>query len=186
MVLIKDPLTWIKSICKMNYDFSFFKRNWLKHCPSNISESKLNWMPHNRGREVNRNHTSNGIFPSLIHVWNAYYEHYLNEMNEHIYHYLMIRFEDFLFKPKSIGTQLCDCFGNSQLLHDDVVILDSPAKPHGNTSNRSKTVKIYSDPEYRYKGYSQQDLQYIYENINHTIVDMFGYQFEVNRTVEIT
>merc|ERR1712087_234214 len=74
IVIVKDPYTWIKSMCKANYDFRYSQKGWLKHCPRNFSQSELNWLPLNRAQEMNVNHTSNGIFSSMIGVWNVYYE----------------------------------------------------------------------------------------------------------------
>ena len=39
IIIIKDPLTWFKSICKASYLIFFGNMKWAKHklCPQNIS-----------------------------------------------------------------------------------------------------------------------------------------------------
>eukprot|EP01084_Bolivina_argentea_P296442 510569_1 len=164
VVLIKDPLTWIKSICKSAYAIIFDQREWQKHCPQNISQSSLTLL--------------SKPYKSLISLWNEYYQSYLdanNEKNSHHIHFLILKFEDLLFESTKIIHKLCHCFKDSNVTD---MIYSGVAKDHGNSRNKSSAMRTYSDPHYRYSDYTKQDLQYIYDNVNHTILKTFGYEFD--------
>ncbi|ETO17439.1 hypothetical protein RFI_19880 [Reticulomyxa filosa] len=62
VVIIKDPLTWIKSTCKARYYIQFSNQSqwYSRHCPKHIHKSILLW------------HQT--VYPSLAHLWNAWSE----------------------------------------------------------------------------------------------------------------
>ena len=172
IVIIKDPLTWIKSICKASYGIKFIndidkRRNFKKTCPKNVSISKLKWI-----YKIDR------IFDDIISVWNIYYQNWLNEIDADIYPMVMVRFEDLLFRPYDVANRLCGCIGHNRLLNGTVTLSDGKAKAHGKSNNRSEAMRIYGDKEYRYDGYTKNDLLYIDEHVNHTLLQIFGYGFD--------
>eukprot|EP01083_Nonionella_stella_P018805 52291_1 len=66
IVMIKDPLTWIKSICKQSYYILPVRDKWYYHelCPYNISAN-------NGTASANEWHTT--LYTSLVDTWNKYY-----------------------------------------------------------------------------------------------------------------
>ena len=192
--VIKDPLTWMKSMCKANYDFRYQNKEWFfNSCPGGgrIEESRFDWLPLNRGKIMNRgvNKTSNGWFDSMIHLWSAWYSSLTTEIDGRKYPYLIVRFEDMLFRPQSVVTQFCKCLGKCKLQSDvdpqHVIIQEEASKGHGNPRNRTMSFWSYSRPEYRYDGYTREDLEYLSQHVNHTLLEMFGYEFDVEKTLRM-
>eukprot|EP01083_Nonionella_stella_P162256 532476_1 len=179
VVLIKDPLTWIKSMCKMPYDAHFYNKSFRLQttCPKGVEHSTLYREYHDFpiwDREE---------YESLVHFWNAYYESYINQMN-HI-NLLIIKFEYLLFESETMIKRMCNCFGKGQLKNPyNISILKKAAKDHIHGGNKSKDRKTaqehYGDPSYRYQGFAPPDLRYIYDHVNKTILRMFDYEFDPN------
>lgn len=188
LVVIKDPLTWMKSMCKANYDFRYKNRTWFfDSCPTGLADnSEFDWLPLNRGKVMNRNKTSNGIFKSPIHLWNEWYSSLINHVDGTKYPYLVVRFEDLLFRAESVIPQFCNCLGYCQYKkgRDDnhINIADEASKPHGHPRNRTMSFWSYSNPQYRYQGYTKEDLQFMIDAVNMTLLEKFGYEFDVEKT----
>ena len=71
VVIIKDPLTWMKSICKQPYYINPLRADWFRDvlCPFGLHEyngtaSGSEWRVH--------------IYSSLIEVWNRFYESWMD------------------------------------------------------------------------------------------------------------
>eukprot|EP01083_Nonionella_stella_P015285 42767_1 len=72
VVIIKDPLTWFKSICKHSYGVRFMRNAFYKSnisCPTNISgfngTASMNIWRHS-------------VFESIVDLWNKYYESWID------------------------------------------------------------------------------------------------------------
>eukprot|EP01084_Bolivina_argentea_P123555 218957_1 len=76
VILIKDPLTWFKSICKMSYGIYFLRHNW-NWKNRNIECLKSFYSTHfNNTNSILLFHKN--VFLSIIDLWNAYYSSWLN------------------------------------------------------------------------------------------------------------
>eukprot|EP01084_Bolivina_argentea_P171917 297828_1 len=70
IIIIKDPYTWIKSMCKASYYVVFGRYYWTKHplCPQNISQ-------YNGTMSANQWHGH--LFNNIIELYNIYYQSWL-------------------------------------------------------------------------------------------------------------
>eukprot|EP01084_Bolivina_argentea_P072401 131457_1 len=232
VVLIKDILTWIKSICKQNYYILPIREQWFQneYCPYNISN-------YNGTASANEWHTN--LYFSFVDLWNNFYRSWMDwdqtlpgagtdfvkkkwkkfyqyalrrlhhkhrsKVLRNMYSYLLdhdynnlnnkekelmhdlqaretnihaptviIRFEDLLFYPDQVVNRLCKCVGGYR--RKKTILRYDSNKPHGESRNRTEAIKTYSHPGYRYENYGEMDLNFIKENVNDTIMNMFGYK----------
>ena len=200
IIIVKDPLTWIKSICKAKYYIRVENRTWYKNdCPQYFHLSKINW--HNENYE------------SFIHLWNKWYSAYIdiamlpfdlkkinndsnnnnnnnNNNNENVlisskqytyFPFIFVRFEDLLFKSNQLLNLVCNqCVNGKSKKEERINHMEKAVKYHGKSRSRSQALDTYSKIEYRYKGFNKQDLIYIDKHVNHTLVKLFKYEFDVN------
>lgn len=94
--------------------------------------------------------------------------------------YLVIRFEDLLFRPKELAQRVCNCAGGQPKPMGEMVILEAPAKRHGYSNNRSQALEKYRNPKHRYSLYSHQDLKFMEKALNQKMLEMFGYKVDWN------
>lgn len=89
---------------------------------------------------------------------------------------IVIRFEDILYKPQQIVNFFCNCIGG--LKKKDVYVNNQSAKPHGNSRSRIQALETYNDSDFRYLAYSKQDIQFLKENLDANLLNLFGYQID--------
>lgn len=180
IILIKHPLAWFKSYCKMWYQLRPFNITWYnEQCPSNIHLSTI-WWNH---PPINKNYSS------IVHIYNAWYEHYINAKILNYYKFLIVRYEDLLFYTKQVTTDLCFCLKQNHHHQQKVILNDinkikiysNASKWHGRSSNLKQAQIKYSNSEYIYEKYTKQDIQYIDKNINHYILNLFNYHIDVTK-----
>ncbi|ETO10210.1 hypothetical protein RFI_27166 [Reticulomyxa filosa] len=100
--------------------------------------------------------------------------------------FLMIRFEDLLFKPTQILSLLCQCI-DGDFDPTNVSVPEAPSKDHGiETSNRSQALHTYGYHSYRYLDFYPFDLQFLQHNLNPKLVEMFGYDIPPLSTFNFT
>lgn len=77
---------------------------------------------------------------------------------------------------------MCHCYETNIKFNseEEIYILEKASKKHGRSNNRTRSLLKYSKINYRYEGYKTEDLIFIQENINQTILKKFGYSFDVN------
>ena len=236
VVLIKDPLTWIKSICKQSYYLYPIRDEWFlnEYCPYGI---------HKNNGTASANHWHVHLYPSLIDIFNKFYESWMGSeitpplgsttmekvRYDEILEYVMqksgkqkldvrerarlinemyanmidnpdnlteieqeimneskvmmtnvnvptivVRFEDVLFHPDQIINRVCNCVGG-YARQNETVMRQSASKMHGDSRNRSEAERTYADKMYRYENYGLKDIEFIKENVNDTILKVFGY-----------
>ena len=182
IVIIKDIYTWIKSMCNNNYDFKYYTSEWELHCPKQVNETELEWIPESRGSMDNSiTNTSNGYFPNMIKVWNLFYHQWISTIDQSKYPVLIVRFEDLLLRPVPLVKKLCRCFGYNELIDDDVFVPSAAAKDHSfmgvnfKSNDRLSAMEKYADPLYRFKDFEAYDLTFIDRHVNRTIMDIFNY-----------
>eukprot|EP01083_Nonionella_stella_P132255 402036_1 len=177
VVLIKDPLTWIKSMCKAPYGLFYSK-----HCPTPINQSAVKW----------RRSNGNWSYPSIVHSWNDFYEHYINLVDQHydrnVFDFIVVRYEDLLFDLVTTLKKICICLKHydekkylkqriDNLIFSDIKLVQNASKMHGNSLDYSHAMLQYGNVSYRFEKYSENDLLHVDKYVNHTILDMFHYQF---------
>ena len=86
---------------------------------------------------------------------------------------IIVRSEDVLFEPIKLVNFLCNCVGGIQRKHIYV-----PNKRIRGVKTRVQTMQQYSDPKYRYKQYTQKDIQFLRQNLNPNLIKRFGYTLQ--------
>eukprot|EP00536_Pseudo-nitzschia_multiseries_P003149 jgi/Psemu1/322887/estExt_fgenesh1_pg.C_470006 len=170
MVTIRDPLVWLKSMCRHKYTahwMGFFETD---HCP-NFSRKDLPVDVRYDGfvRE----------YDSLIYLWNEYYQEYYKNVD---IPYLLVRFEDLLFHPQKVTQQVCECGGGKIYQEEFKYSVDSAKKgttAHGKMSERTGYVQAlakYGTLSKRYEGWdSEEDLRYVKDHVDPILMKMMHY-----------
>mmetsp|Transcript_17928 Transcript_17928/g.36916 ORF Transcript_17928/g.36916 Transcript_17928/m.36916 type:complete len:403 (+) Transcript_17928:57-1265(+) len=97
LVTIRDPLVWLKSMCRHKYT-----ARWLGFQELDCPNFSL--------RDLEINVKYDGFFrtyESLIHLWNDYYNDYRNIDIP----FLLVRFEDLVFHAEETTRRVCECGG---------------------------------------------------------------------------
>ncbi|CAM9258168.1 unnamed protein product, partial [Chrysoparadoxa australica] len=112
IVMIKDPLTWMGSMCRARYDVHFGKDlEDPSHCPQLVKPDG-DVVASNVAYNVAWKRTGNIIeYDSLVDVWNTWYEEWLDAQ----FPRLMVRFEDLLFHQEEMVREICTCSGGSMI-----------------------------------------------------------------------
>jgi len=129
---IRDPYTWMQSMCRQNYGAQFDHNK--ETCP-NIIPYPADMDAHPRYRKmkyvpVNAKFTLKYYkvhYDSLAHMWNEWYQTYMqfddngndkgqdndtnNKMKEPDFPFLVVRMEDLIFHAQTVVPQLCECAG---------------------------------------------------------------------------
>jgi hypothetical protein len=129
IVLVKDPLQWMFSTCRKQYFEVHLPPK--SSCPSPVNTTGGNFS------------AGGDPFESLIEGWSKWMLEYMNADIP----VLMVRFEDLLFSPEALISQVCGCLGFSAKSSSDFKILESLPKwgnGHGHPSNRSQTIARFS------------------------------------------
>ena len=120
----------------------------------------------------------NREYKSLLHLWNDYYLDYKNVDIP----FLLVRFEDLVFHAEEVTTKVCECAGGKMSRKTFQYVVASAKKgiaAHGEVSERTGYVDAlvrYGTLAKRYKGWeSAEDLKYVKENIDPSIMKMMQY-----------
>ncbi|ETO13823.1 hypothetical protein RFI_23544 [Reticulomyxa filosa] len=182
IVIIKDPLTWIKSVCKAPYYIRFTNIRWfVNECPANVNRSKLLWhaiaypsLAHLWSQWLVllyiHTHTNIHIFCINVHMYmySAYFEKVISDK----FSFVMIRFEDLLFQPNSILKLFCDhCVRAKLRLPKHRRVAEKSTKSHGDSRNRSQALDTYGNTNYRVSQFSTADLIYLKLHLNQSLLD---------------
>mmetsp|Transcript_10890 Transcript_10890/g.44108 ORF Transcript_10890/g.44108 Transcript_10890/m.44108 type:complete len:258 (-) Transcript_10890:1479-2252(-) len=154
VVVVKDPLTWMKSMCRNHYEANF-KRHPDHHvaelCPSPVRETRtvVQFQPDRPGR-----------YASLMHLWSEWNAAYVNAT----FPRLMVRFEDLLFDTERTVRTACECVGG-RLRDDGFRQQEGQAKTlamghRGPVNDRAKALRLYGSETERYKAYTEDDLRF--------------------------
>jgi hypothetical protein len=116
-VTIRDPLIWLKSMCKHQYTARWYRPN-PNHCPDFMSKPTTTSVKYADFRKVHE---------SILHHWNDYYQEYLH-VDIPI---MMVRFEDLVFHPKETTRKICECAGGEMRRTKFNYIVESAKKGVG-------------------------------------------------------
>lgn len=185
VVTIKDPYTWMASMCRHSYS-----ANWphkMKHCPNLLpneedfagykdmyADAKRREDPVPvRVRFKPKNSTDH---TSLAGLWNDWYGNYNNITS---YPRLIVRFEDFLLYPEEVLKSICECAGGA--LEKQFSIVTESAK--GNSGSHSGAMGLlmalqkYGNEELRRSEFTERDAEYARIHLDPTLMKIFGYKY---------
>lgn len=116
VVTIRDPLIWLKSMCKHQYTARWYRPT--DQCPNFNAKPTTTSIKY---ADFNKRHDS------ILHHWNDYYQEYLN-IDIPV---MMVRFEDLVFHPKEVTKQVCECAGGQMMNKKFSYIVESAKKGKG-------------------------------------------------------
>ena len=196
VVMIKDPYTWMSSICRHKY-----YTNWphtKQHCP-NLMPDKTDVMLFSEHRGVKPNeqipvrvHFSDeirGKYQSMTDMWNDWNNEYLttgSKGGEQDFPRIMVRYEDLLYYPVEVVTKLCECLEGKT--RKDFVLISEPAKGNQGVHEGSHGYQAafirYSDELQRLDNYHTQDLDYAKESLDENLMKLFGYKHPTSSLIK--
>eukprot|EP00928_Gymnodinium_smaydae_P082907 TRINITY_DN66184_c0_g1_i1.p1 TRINITY_DN66184_c0_g1~~TRINITY_DN66184_c0_g1_i1.p1 ORF type:complete len:306 (-),score=27.66 TRINITY_DN66184_c0_g1_i1:256-1173(-) len=155
VVLVRDPLRWMKSMCKKQWNARIRRK---AGCPSPVRHTKVKFL--------------NAEYPSLVHLWNDWYRAYLRFPHPRVF----ISYEQVLLHPAESVRSICNCLrgmkgGDAWVFQDHVV----QANPGRQDFNRSVNLQRQRNASSRYEGYTEDDLRYVAENMDAELARLFGY-----------
>ena len=187
IVMIKDPLTWMHSMCRHSYSLVTKFRG----CPTLLLQDKKNKFlgedSINEDEEMlmadfkkYTNNAASVTFPknrtkydNMLDVWNTWYTDYIRAPFPKI----VIRFEDLLFRQEEIVTSVCSCAGGQ--MTKEFKYMESSAKgergAHGGGHGRKQALERYGSEEIRNKDFSELDLAYIDKFADKELMELFHY-----------
>jgi len=170
IVTIRDPLFWLKSMCRHHYTAMWNGRDMLDHCPNFLDD---NLTTHVRYDGFVRRYNS------LLDLWNTYYTEYLNIDIP----FLLVRFEDLIFHTEETITTVCECAGGKLLFPGKFrYIVESAKKGGDRIHGKERTGFVdalvrYGTLAKRYNGYdSIEDLKFIQKNVHPTLMKSMQYR----------
>ena len=168
MVTIRDPLVWLKSMCRHKYTARWAGFQEKDHCPNFLRSDLSVFVKYDRFQRG---------YESLLYLWNDWYNEYKNVDIP----FLLVRFEDLVFHPVETVTKVCECGGGKRVSNKFRYIVNSAKKgkdAHGAIPLRTGFVDAmvkYGDLKNRYKDFAKEDLEYASIHIDNGLMEMMQY-----------
>ena len=163
VMIVKDPLTWFKSMCRNAYAARFVHP---PGCPSPLeaTHGPVAWQPDRKY-----------FYDSLAHLWSIWNRAYA-DLDPRVPR-LVVRYEDLLFDAEATVGQICACAGSS-LKPNGFAQTAGAAKGgtgHGATNDREHALQMYGSAEKRIAGYEESDVAFMRAHLDPALVDFFHY-----------
>ena len=183
VVTIKDPYTWMQSMCRHSYTLNW--RHHEDHCPnlmpSEVEFKKFRGLKHDEAIPVKIRYSSEriGMHQSLAHTWNDWNNEYFAEAK---FPKLIVRFEDVLIHPQEVVTQVCECAGGIISNPKKFRIVEGTAKydsgPHTGTNSLIPSLQRYGNAQVRANEIPlQADRDYAKEHLDKKLMERFKYNY---------
>lgn len=171
-VVIKDPLTWMKSMCRNVYETNFKRhpKHKTEECPSPVDRTKtvVRFQP-----------TRHGSYSSLPAFWGEWNSDYLKNAS---FPRLIVRFEDLLFDTERTVKTVCECVGGTmkpRFTQEELASKTQATGHKGPVNDREGALRLYSSERERYLHYTEADLRFISDVLKPTgLLDLFNYDFD--------
>jgi len=193
VLIIKDPYTWMTSMCRHTYAASWWHDND-KHCPNlvliTVSEKEKflnNTNTSDAPEDMTPTVPASVHYPkespmpvrhhkSLLHIWKNYYEDYINATGR--FPFIAIRFEDLLFRTKDIIKTVCDCAGGTMEAQFSFVTESAKkGSSHEGSSGFRSSIARYGNATMRREPYMIEDLNYAKKVLSSSeLMNLFQYK----------
>lgn len=187
IVMVRDPLWWMSSLCKHPYGAHWRHRE--DHCPNLVpdkqdeSDFKLepnitNPFPvdvkYHFGRQQRTQIKFKVPYQSIVDVWNKYNREYYDSGLTRPR--LMVRFEDILFNGPSLVKSLSDCLGFKWSIESFKYVLEE-SKTHGSGAGSGflSGLMRYGSHAGRLQRWTGPDLEYAKRHLDQDLLDLFHY-----------
>ncbi|KAL9179356.1 hypothetical protein ACHAXT_008646 [Thalassiosira profunda] len=186
IVTVRNPYNWMRSMCKLPYTarWSMQERGkpgqgTLKICPhlvytGSTSEKKA-------PVEVKAKLAEQWLtYDSLAHLWNQWYAEYWRDAD---FPFLIVRFEDLIFRQFDTTKILCNCAGGEVKSRSSFKYIVNSAKQgpgHGKKSERTGMVDAwvrYGTPPEPKAGFSDLDWEASLEFLSREFMEKMGYHY---------
>ena len=120
------------------------------------------------------------FFDSLAHLWNEWYAQYWRDAD---FPFLIVRFEDLIFRQYNTTKIICECAGgkvNSQSNFKYIVNSAKQGPGHGKKEERTGMIDAwikYGKPQEVKAGFSDIDWEASLEFLSHDLMEKMGYRF---------
>ena len=176
-VVIKDPYTWMDSMCRHPYEAYWMGKK--DHCPNLVptTESEVMELKGEKTYKVwVRYNPDPRYYDSMAHLWSEWYQDWIDAE----FPRLMIRFEDLIFHTESVVEQVCSCAGGKAYEGPFKYIQDSAKgdkqSVHKGGNGLVKSIQKYGYPANRVKSFQSEDLEYAKDNLSRDVMEMFHYR----------
>jgi hypothetical protein len=182
IVVIRDPLTWMQSMCATPYMVQPLFR-----ASGGGDDARLSCPHLTTDTATTTTHTvsmptmTERTWSTLLHLWNDWYREYLHEYKEP---FLMVRFEDLLFRPRTVLNVVRQCAGAVWAEEDAFTyIVDQSkwehARFYGPQSTMLSAMIKHGNAARRVKGMTEVDVQIARNVLDKELMQIFGYQYPV-------
>ena len=179
VTLIRDPFSWMASMCKHRYGENLIWPNTKHHCPNLLAnEEDVKTHPNLKlGDQINvlAKYSSQHVqWPTLLDMYNDWYLQYF----EADYPRLMIRFEDMIFHPREVVSIVCDCAGALPKTDTFTYVVDAGkwGGPHKGSSNLVSAMIKYGSAPHRLKGLTEDEIEYARKILSPELMEVFQYK----------
>ncbi|GKY96751.1 hypothetical protein MPSEU_000634500 [Mayamaea pseudoterrestris] len=176
---IRDPAVWAPSMCRHSYAMEWSHDN--AHCPNLIAnEQDVKMDPSMRVgdkipvtieyAEITKTHAT------MLDHYNDYYSDYKKAKFSRV----IVRFEDLIFFPKQVVSQVCHCAGGQLEDGPFQYIIESAKKgsAHGKKSQLTGFVDAmirYGKSQGRWRNMTQHDKRYAAHSLDTQLLQTFHY-----------
>lgn len=180
-VTVRDPAAWMQSMCRHEYAM-VWPHNKTLHCPNLVPDGASDFFTSPLKQITNSSVPVTVQYKgfttahdSLLHHWNEYYAAYTATAT---FPHVVVRFEDLIFHPVAVTAAVCECAGGA--LNDVFKYVTGSAKK-GASHGKEKTgyidaiIRYGNDRGDRWKGMTEADLTYTRDNLDPTLMALFGY-----------
>merc|ERR1712232_1168251 len=187
--MIKDPFTWMKSMCKAKYLLDWPVDH--PHCPNLVpanekekrSIEKMFDQPMDtfgvKFNEMNPDRT----WDSLVELWSEWYGEYLNAD----FPRLIVRFEDTLLHPKEVIAAAEKCAGAARRTENSFSYVAGSSKfDHGSRTANQNMVSIIIrtiSKSRRTQGMTKDDIKYANSHLSADLMKTFSYKLPDSSTL---
>lgn len=179
IVVIRDPLTWLHTMCTIPYMVEFGGSSM-----SGKKSQENQFCPHLASDDSSQHVVSMPVmtektWATLLHLWNDWYREYLHAFSDP---FLMVRFEDLLFRPRAVLDVVRECAGAAWTEEDTFTYVVDQSKWehvrfHGPQSNMISAMIKHGNAARRLKHMTARDLQVAREVLDPELMKIFGYQY---------
>jgi hypothetical protein len=175
-VVIKDPYTWMDSMCRHHYEAHWSHNK--NHCPNLVpaTEQEERAVQGDESFKVFVNFNPVGVqYDSLAHLWSEWYKDWFDAEFPRI----MLRFEDLVFHTESVITQVCKCAGGN-LFDGPFKYIQGSAKGETQMVHRGgnglvQSMKKYGSVANRVKSFQEKDLEFAEDHLRRDMMETFHY-----------
>lgn len=187
IVMIKDPISWMSSMCRHPYEASW--RHSPEHCPNLVPNKfdrgrkrgqgtmgvRVNFATRHIGDEPipdpkNKTYVE---YDTLVDMWNTWY----GEWHDVKFPRLIVRFEDLLFHAEETVSQVCECGGGT--MKPRFRYIEDSAKgeggPHAGSAGFLASLAMYGNKTLRMGIFKDGDLEYARHHLDTELLQIFGY-----------